>query len=74
MTPCPSSSKYQGQDNVTEWDIRSWCWRPGFPVGQHYKVAIAALSQISTSPDMTLNVAKMEVPQTNYKGQWLFNT
>ena len=23
------------QDNVTEWDIRSCCWWPGLPVGQH---------------------------------------
>ena len=23
----------QCQDNATEWDIRSWSWRPGFPVG-----------------------------------------
>ena len=29
----------QCQDNVTDWGITSWCWRPGFPVGQHYKVA-----------------------------------
>ena len=27
----------QCPDNVTEWDIRSSCWRPGLPVGQHYK-------------------------------------
>ena len=27
----------QFQDNVIEWDSRSWCWWPGFPVGQHYK-------------------------------------
>ena len=26
-------------DNVTEWDIRLWCRRPGVPVRQHYKVA-----------------------------------
>ena len=28
----------QCQDNVSEWDIRSWCWQPGLPVGWHYKV------------------------------------
>ena len=28
----------QCQDNVTEWDIRSWCSWPDFPVGKHYKV------------------------------------
>ena len=21
-----------------EWDMRSWCWQPGYPVGQHYKI------------------------------------
>ena len=25
------------QDNVTEWDIRSWCRWCNFPMGQHYK-------------------------------------
>ena len=29
------------QDNVTEWDIRSWFWQPDFPMGQHYKVAMS---------------------------------
>ena len=28
----------QGQDNVTEWEIRSLCSRPGHPMEQHYKV------------------------------------
>ena len=31
-----------GQDmirSMTEWDIRSWCRWPDFPVGQHYEVA-----------------------------------
>ena len=28
----------QCQDNVIESDIRSWCWWPGLPVGQSYKV------------------------------------
>ena len=32
----------QCQGNVIEWDIRSWCWQPYFPVEQHYKVAICA--------------------------------
>ena len=26
----------QCQDNVTEWDVRPWCWQPGFPMGQNY--------------------------------------
>ena len=30
----------QCQDNVTEWDNRSWCWQPGVPVRQHYKIAM----------------------------------
>ena len=29
------------QDNVTEWDIRLWCWWPGFPVGQQYKATVS---------------------------------
>ena len=32
----------QDQDNVTEWDIKSWYWRSGFPVGQHYEIAMCA--------------------------------
>ena len=32
----------QCQDNGTEWDIRSWCKWPGFPVGQDYKVTMSA--------------------------------
>ena len=28
----------QFQDNVTRWNIRSWFWRPGLPMGQYYKV------------------------------------
>ena len=32
----------QCQDKVTDWDIKSWCWRPGVPVGQQYKVAMSA--------------------------------
>ena len=30
------------QYNVTELDIRLWCWWPGIPVGQYYKVAMNA--------------------------------
>ena len=47
----------QCQDHVTEWEIRSWCWRPDFPVGQHYSHHECSLSQIGTRPDMTLDVA-----------------
>ena len=25
----------QYYDTVTGWEIRSWCWKPGFPVGQN---------------------------------------
>ena len=32
----------QRQDTVTAWDIRSWCWWPGFPVGRHYKITTRA--------------------------------
>ena len=31
----------QCQNNVTEWDSRSWCWWPGVPVTQYYKVAMS---------------------------------
>ena len=51
----------QCQDNVTEWDIRSWCWRSGLLVlvGQHYESHYeCALSQVDTHPDMTLDVAR----------------
>ena len=41
------------QDNVTEWGIGSWFWWPGFPVVQHYKIAVRAYC-----PDMTLDVTK----------------
>ena len=32
----------QFRDNVTEWDIGLQCRWPGFPVGEHYKVAMSA--------------------------------
>ena len=32
----------QCQDNVTEWGIKSWHWRFGFSLGQHYKVTMRA--------------------------------
>ena len=32
----------QYQDNVTEWDGRSWYWWLGVPVRQHYKVWMSA--------------------------------
>ena len=43
---------------MTEWDIRSWCWQPGFPVGEHYKLDMSVQSQICTRPDMSLDVAR----------------
>ena len=44
------------------WGIGSWCWLPGFPVGQHYKVAISVqCQQVGTRPDMILDVARMEI-------------
>ena len=56
-------AQYQG--SVIEWKIGSWCWQldlppPLHPVGQHYKVAMGgALSQVDTSPDMTLGAIGM---------------
>ena len=32
----------QYQDNMTEWNIESWCWQPGLPGGQHYKSIMSA--------------------------------
>ena len=32
----------QAQENVTDWDIRTWCWWPAFPGRQHYKAAMSA--------------------------------
>ena len=40
-------------DDMTEGDIRSWCWWPVVPVGQHHKVAMS----VDTHPDMTFDVA-----------------
>ena len=49
----------QCYDNVTEWDIMTWCWWPDFPMGHweikpstsssHYE---CALSKVDTYPDM----------------------
>ena len=36
------------QDNVTEWDIRSWCLWPGLSVRQEY-----------ACPDMIIGVSRM---------------
>ena len=36
-------------DNVTELDGRSWCWRPGLPLMQHYKDAMSVHCQKSVS-------------------------
>ena len=46
------------QDNMTEWDIGSWCGWPSLPVGHqvHHK---CTLSQFNTHPDMILHVGKM---------------
>ena len=37
------------QNNVTAWDIRSWCRQPDFPLGQHYKVNMSAHCHNSVS-------------------------
>ena len=37
----------QYQANVTEWDIRSCCWQPDLPLGQHYNVAMRVQCQKS---------------------------
>ena len=44
----------QCQDNVLEWDIKSWHWWPNFPVWIHYKVASGAhCHKSSDHHDMT---------------------
>ena len=50
----------QCQDNVTVLDIRSWCQRPGLPVGQHYnqEVAISEHCHKSVLVMMTLDGAR----------------
>ena len=40
-------------------DIRSRCWQPGFPVGQHYKRRHECSLSSMTHPDMTLDVASV---------------
>ena len=42
----------QWQDNVTQWDIRSWYWWLGLSVGQYYKTTECTLSQTCTHPDI----------------------
>ena len=42
----------QYQDNVTEWDIRSYSWWIGIPVGQHYILAINVPCQNQSSHDL----------------------
>ena len=48
----------QCKDNVTQWDIGSWCCQPDFPVGQYYKVAMSVHCHKSVpiliSPQMLL--------------------
>ena len=48
----------QCQDNVTEWDIMSWCLWVVLAVAQHQKVAMSAQLQAGTHSDMTIGVAK----------------
>ena len=45
----------QCQDNVVEWDIRSLCWQPDFPVEQRYKANMSAHSHKSV-PVLTMTV------------------
>ena len=42
------------QTHVTEWDITPWCWWPGLPLSQQYKVVISThCTQVGICPDMT---------------------
>ena len=47
----------QGQDNVTEWDIKSWCCRHDLPT--LYSCHGCTPSQVGTDPDMTLDGARL---------------
>ena len=47
-----------GEANAIEWDIGSWYRWPGIPVRKHYKFTEDTLSQVSTGPDMTLDVGR----------------
>ena len=40
----------QCQDNVTESEIRAWCWRPGLPVGHIYIVLYMVYASINQAP------------------------
>ena len=54
-----------GQDNVTEWDVRSWCGWPGFPVEQHYYVIISVHCHMS--------VPMLLYPSVKYSDFWLYD-
>ena len=43
------------QDDVTEWDVKSWCWWPGLPLEQYFKYT---LSPVGTRPDIILDIAR----------------
>ena len=46
----------QCRDNVTEWDIESWYWQPGLPVGAAlYSCNECVLSPVDTHADITLH-------------------
>ena len=55
----------QCQDNVTEWDIRSWVLVTWYPIEKAlYGHHGCALSQVCAHSDMTLDVAS-KTPTTN---------
>ena len=44
----------QCQHNVMGWDIRSWYWEPGRPVGQQHNITMT----VGTHPDKNLDGAR----------------
>ena len=51
----------QYQDNVSEWDIGSWCEQSEFTVGQHYEPTTSSHFHKLIPVLMTLDVARREV-------------
>ena len=64
----------QHQDNVTEWEIVSWCQQPGLPIMVHYKFAMNVQSQVGTRADMAVDVARMSTLLVPLKFKKRFNS
>ena len=50
----------QFHEHATVWNIWSWCWLPGAPVGQYYKSPHeCTMLQVDIHPNMTVDVVRM---------------